>query len=52
VPVAGPDGKSWSAETVHDLTLAILDKEYAEVVTAEEVIARFDGSPPSTDDKV
>jgi nicotinamidase-related amidase len=50
VPVAGPDGKSWTAETVHDLTLAILDKKYAEVVTADEVIARFGVSAPWTGD--
>jgi nicotinamidase-related amidase len=50
VPVAGTDGKSWTAKTVHDLTLAILDKKYAEVVTADEVIARFNVSAPSTGD--
>ena len=38
VPVAGPNGKSWDAVTVHDLTLAILDGEYAEVMTSDEVI--------------
>lgn len=43
VPVVGPDGKSWDAATVHDLTLAILSGEYAEVMTSDEVIARFAG---------
>jgi len=41
VPVAGPDGKSWDAATVHDLTLAILSGEYAEVMTSDNVIAQF-----------
>ena len=44
VPVAGSDGKSWDAATVHDLTLAILGGEYAEVMTSDDVIARFTGS--------
>lgn len=41
VPVTGPDGKSWDAATVYDLTLAILGGEYAEVMTSDDVIARF-----------
>jgi nicotinamidase-related amidase len=41
VPVTGPDGKYWDAVTVHDLTLAILNGEYAEVMTSDNVIARF-----------
>jgi len=49
VPVTGRGGKTWTAETVHDLTLAILDRQYASVVTADEVIARFGGSNPSAD---
>lgn len=40
VPVIGPQGKSWDATTVHELTLAILGGEYAEVISAEEVIAQ------------
>ncbi len=47
VPVVGPDGKSWDAETVQDLTLAILSGEYAEVMTSDDVIARFFQSGPS-----
>jgi nicotinamidase-related amidase len=52
VPVTGRGGKTWTAETVHDLTLAILDREYASVVTAEEVIARFGGSNSSMGGKL
>ena len=44
VPVTGREGKTWDAATVFDLTLAILDGEYAEVSTADEVIARFSGA--------
>jgi nicotinamidase-related amidase len=44
VPVVGKDGQSWDAATVHDLTLAILDGEYAEVTTSDDVIARLDRS--------
>ncbi len=47
VPVVGPDGKSWDTATVQDLTLAILSGEYAEVLTSDEVIARFPKSGPS-----
>jgi nicotinamidase-related amidase len=32
-------GRKWSAEEVHSLTLAILDKEYAKVITTENLIA-------------
>ncbi|WPO97589.1 isochorismatase family protein [Pseudomonas sp. HR96] len=38
VPVAGDAGKSWDAASVHELTLAILAGEYAEVVTAEALL--------------
>ncbi|WP_407316011.1 isochorismatase family protein [Pseudomonas sp. nanlin1] len=38
VPVVGADGKSWDAQTVYELTLAILGDEYADVVSAEELI--------------
>lgn len=48
VPVFGPDGKSWDAATVQDLTLAILDREYAEVMTSEDVIAQFTGGRPAS----
>lgn len=39
VPVKGLDGKSWDAPTVYDLTLAILDGEYANVTTSDEVLS-------------
>ncbi|MCA1298873.1 isochorismatase family protein [Stappia indica] len=47
VPVVGLNGKSWNAETVHDLTLAILSGEYAKVMTSDEVIKWFPGCIPS-----
>ncbi len=37
VPVVGADGKSWDAQTVYELTLAILGDEYADVMSAEEL---------------
>lgn len=39
VPVVSAAGKSWAAATVHELTLAILDGEYAEVMTSDAVMA-------------
>lgn len=41
VPVVGPNGKRWDAETVHELTLAILGDEYADVMSSDEVVAQF-----------
>lgn len=41
VPVVGPHGKSWDATTVHELTLAILGDEYAEVMSSDEVVAQL-----------
>lgn len=41
VPVVGPDGKRWDATTVHELTLAILGGEYADVMSSDEVVAQF-----------
>ncbi len=41
VPVVGANGQSWDAATVHALTLAILDGEYAQVMMTDEVIARL-----------
>lgn len=41
VPVKGADGTVWDAQTVSDLTLAILDGEYAEVLTSGAVLTRF-----------
>ncbi len=41
VPVSGTNGASWSATTVHELTLAILGNEYADVMSSDEVIAQF-----------
>ncbi|MEP5487195.1 MAG: isochorismatase family protein, partial [Parasphingorhabdus sp.] len=38
VPVRGLEGRSWDAATVYDLTLAILDGEYAHVTTSDEVL--------------
>ncbi len=41
VPVVGPHGKSWDATTVHELTLAILGDEYADVMSSDEVVAQL-----------
>ena len=41
VPVVGPHGKSWDATTVHELTLAILGDEYADVMSSDDVIAQL-----------
>ena len=41
VPVVGPHGKSWDATTVHELTLAILGDEYADVMSSDEVLAQL-----------
>ena len=41
VPVIGAHGKSWDATTVHELTLAILGDEYADVMSSDEVVAQF-----------
>ncbi|MDZ4186241.1 MAG: isochorismatase family protein [Desulfuromonadales bacterium] len=41
VPVTGLGGTRWDASTVYELTLAILGAEYAEVMSSEDVIARF-----------
>jgi len=38
VPITAADGTVWDAETVHDLTLAILGSEYAEVVLARDAV--------------
>lgn len=34
-------GRHWSAEAVHDLSLALLDGEYAEVTTTHDIVQRF-----------
>lgn len=38
VPVTGTDGTTWDAATVQALTLAILEGEYAQVTSSEELI--------------
>nr|WP_299246324.1 cysteine hydrolase family protein [uncultured Halomonas sp.] len=40
-PVADRDGKVWSAEAVHDLSLAQLDGEYAQVTDTHSIIRHF-----------
>ena len=39
VPVVSEKGTRWDADTVFELTLAILDGEYAHVTTSDEVIS-------------
>lgn len=41
VPVVGAHGKSWDATTVHELTLAMLGDEYADVMSSDDVIAQL-----------
>ena len=41
VSVIGAHGKSWDATTVHELTLAILGDEYADVMSSDEVLVKF-----------
>ncbi|SQF99006.1 putative hydrolase [Paucimonas lemoignei] len=41
VPVIGSNGQPWDANTVHELTLAILGDEYADVMSSDEVLALF-----------
>ncbi|MEO0439184.1 MAG: isochorismatase family protein [Pseudomonadota bacterium] len=38
VPVQGRDGKLWDAATVYELSLAILDGEYAQVIDSASLI--------------
>lgn len=39
--LAGPDGRQYSAETVHDVTLATLHGEFAEVLTTSELLGKI-----------
>jgi nicotinamidase-related amidase len=41
VPVVGHDGKKWDALDVYNLTLGILNGEYAEVITSEELLSQL-----------
>lgn len=41
VPVMGYDQKHWDAEDVYNLTLAILDGEYAQMTTTEKLIGKI-----------
>jgi nicotinamidase-related amidase len=36
----GPDGADWPAETIHGVTLANLNGEFAEVATTDEILER------------
>jgi nicotinamidase-related amidase len=38
----GPDGTRWPAETVHSVTLANLNDEFAEIATTDEILARIE----------
>lgn len=42
--LAGLDGRRYSAAEVHELTLAALHREFAEVTTAEQLLIRFNGA--------
>lgn len=43
VPVTGQGGKVWDADTVFELSLAILGSEYAEITTSQDLLARYFG---------
>ncbi|HEY5800106.1 MAG TPA: cysteine hydrolase family protein [Burkholderiaceae bacterium] len=42
---AGPDGRHYSAQQLHDVSLANLNEEFAEIVTTREVLARITQAP-------
>ncbi|MBA2776103.1 MAG: hypothetical protein H0U31_05160 [Chloroflexia bacterium] len=37
----GPDGVTWPAATIHSVTMAKLQDEFAEIATTDEVLARL-----------
>ncbi len=37
----GPDGVTWPAATIHSVTMANLQDEFAEIATTDEVLARL-----------
>lgn len=39
--VSDRDGRHWSAEAVHDLNLALLDGEYADITSTHDIIQHF-----------
>lgn len=41
----GPDGTTWDAETIHQISLTNLHDEFATVMTTDEVIERIVGEP-------
>ncbi|CAO3304311.1 isochorismatase family protein [Pseudomonas asiatica] len=41
VPVIGTQGTCWDASTVYELTLAILDTEYAQVTSSDDLVAQL-----------
>ncbi len=41
----GHDGKHYSAEQIHDVTLVSLNNEFCQIMTTEEVINRISDSP-------
>lgn len=41
--LSGPDGRRYDAETIHDVTLATLHGEFAEVMATEGLLAGIDG---------
>jgi nicotinamidase-related amidase len=47
--LAGPGGRTWPAELLHEATLANVDGEFGEVVSAAEVLARL--TAPAADDR-
>jgi nicotinamidase-related amidase len=44
---AGPDGRRWSAQEMHDMELAALHGEFAEVAAGAEVVAALEAAAPA-----
>lgn len=42
--LSGPGGRRYSADTIHDVTLATLHGEFAEVIATEELLAQISGA--------
>ncbi|MGO1058342.1 cysteine hydrolase family protein [Planococcus sp. FY231025] len=44
--LTGPDGRRYDAEIIHDVTLAALHGEFAEVITTKGLLAKVGGNAP------
>jgi nicotinamidase-related amidase len=46
--LTGPDGRTWDADTVHEMTVANIHAEFGQVMTADEVVATIVASPAAS----